>query len=133
MTVSWRQKYGGFHPKPGRRIHCRYSEIEIFPTFKGLQDMAERRPLIGKVRGRSLTIGTELVKDKRSREPAPVETAKVVYRAYELGLIVYYVGLFSKLVRAKRRCGIYAWEGYIVASFLAVFTLGMPWLYSIVA
>jgi hypothetical protein len=38
----------------------------------------------------------------------------------------------TKLVRTKRRCGIYAWAGYIVASFLAVFALGMPWLYSIV-
>jgi 4-aminobutyrate aminotransferase len=98
LTVSRRQKYEGFHPKPGRRIHCRYSEIEIFPAFKGLQDMAERQPLIGDVRGRGLAIGIELVKNKGSREPTPVETAKVVYRAYELGVIVYYVGLFSNVL-----------------------------------
>jgi hypothetical protein len=39
----------------------------------------------------------------------------------------------TKLLRAKRRCGIWAWAGYIVASFLIVFALGMPWLFCIVA
>jgi hypothetical protein len=39
----------------------------------------------------------------------------------------------SELVRAKRRCGTYAWVGYIIASFLMVFAITMPWLFTLVA
>ena len=39
----------------------------------------------------------------------------------------------TELVRAKRRCGIYAWVGYIIGSFLIVFAFAMPWLFAIVA
>ena len=39
----------------------------------------------------------------------------------------------TELVRAKRRCGIYAWVGYIIGSFLIVFAFAMTWLFAIVA
>jgi 4-aminobutyrate aminotransferase len=66
--------------------------------LSGFQDMANRHQMIGDVRGRGLALGIELVKNKRSREPAPVETAKVVYRAYELGAVLYYVGMHSNVL-----------------------------------
>lgn len=47
--------------------------------------------LIGDVRGKGLMIGVELVKDKDSKEPAHEEARKVVWRAYELGLIILFV------------------------------------------
>jgi 4-aminobutyrate aminotransferase len=50
--------------------------------------------MIGDVRGRGLAIGVELVSDRQTREPVPVSTtAKVIYRAYQLGAVFFYVGL----------------------------------------
>ena len=51
----------------------------------GLAAMQERHELIGDVRGRGLAIGIELVKDRRTKEPATREAAKVVLRCYQLG------------------------------------------------
>ena len=46
---------------------------------------------IGEVRGRGLAIGLELV-DAETGERDPRLAAQVVYRAWELGAVVYYVG-----------------------------------------
>jgi 4-aminobutyrate aminotransferase len=44
--------------------------------------------------GRGLALGVDLVSDPESREPVPVTTtAKVIYRAYQLGAVFFYVGL----------------------------------------
>jgi 4-aminobutyrate aminotransferase len=61
---------------------------------KGLLALRARHPMIGEVRGRGLAVGVDLVADQGSREPVPVTTtAKVVYRAYQLGAVFFYVGL----------------------------------------
>jgi len=61
---------------------------------QALHDLSEQQPLIGDVRGRGLAIGIELVKDRQTREPVHVSTtAKVIYRAYQLGAAFLYVGL----------------------------------------
>jgi 4-aminobutyrate aminotransferase len=46
---------------------------------------------IGDIRGRGLAIGCELV-DPSTGDPDPRFAAQVVYRAWELGVVVYYVG-----------------------------------------
>jgi 4-aminobutyrate aminotransferase len=64
----------------------------------GLRALAERHPMIGDVRGRGLAIGVELVADRESRAPATAAAARLVYRAFELGLVLYYVGANSNVL-----------------------------------
>jgi 4-aminobutyrate aminotransferase len=64
----------------------------------GLRDLARRHPLIGDVRGLGLMIGTELVEDRQTKAPAPLAAARLVYRCFELGLLVIYCGLLANVI-----------------------------------
>lgn len=64
-----------------------------------LNDLAAKHEIIGDIRGRGLSLGIDLVKDRRTREAVSVTTtAKVIYRAYELGAALYYVGLRANVL-----------------------------------
>ena len=56
-----------------------------------LERMKRRHELIGDVRGLGLMLGVDLVKDRETKERAYEEAKKVVWRAYELGLIVAFL------------------------------------------
>ena len=64
----------------------------------GLAALAQRHEMIGDIRGRGLALGVELVHDRGSRRPAPELAAQVIYRAFELGAVVYYVGMNSNVL-----------------------------------
>ena len=61
---------------------------------QALRALAAHHEMVGDVRGRGLAVGVELVRDRDTREPVPVTTtAKIIYRAYQLGAAFLYVGL----------------------------------------
>lgn len=63
-----------------------------------LRDLTRRHPAIGDVRGRGLAIGVEIVKDQTRRTPDRQAAANLVFRAHELGLVLYYVGIESNVL-----------------------------------
>lgn len=65
---------------------------------KRLHEIREKYEMVGDVRGKGLIFGIEIVKDKKTKTPAQNETAKVCYRTWELGMIIYYLGLYSNSI-----------------------------------
>ncbi|HEX3328233.1 MAG TPA: aspartate aminotransferase family protein [Actinomycetota bacterium] len=64
----------------------------------GLEDLKNKHPLVGDVRGLGMMLGLETVLDRGNKEPAAREMAKIVYRCYELGLLVFYGGIYSNVM-----------------------------------
>lgn len=64
-----------------------------------LLKMQERSPYIGDVRGRGLVMGVELVKDKKTKEPAPDFTRKMIDTCAQNGLLLGSVGIFGNVIR----------------------------------
>lgn len=64
-----------------------------------MEAMMERIPLIGDVRGLGAMVGMELVRDRRTREPADRETARVLRRCAERGLICVRAGIYGNVIR----------------------------------
>jgi alanine-glyoxylate transaminase/(R)-3-amino-2-methylpropionate-pyruvate transaminase len=66
-----------------------------------LLDLQTRQPLIGEVRGMGLMLGVELVRDRTTKEPASKETADLLERCKECGLLLGKGGLFGNVLRIK--------------------------------
>jgi 4-aminobutyrate aminotransferase-like enzyme len=64
-----------------------------------LLEIQEKSRCLGDVRGRGLVIGLEMVKDKKSKEPAPDFTRQLIVRCAEHGLLIGAVGIFGNVVR----------------------------------
>src|SRR5262249_1668220 len=68
---------------------------------EGLLELQTGQPLIGDVRGLGLMLGVELVRDRTTKEPASSETADVLERCKERGLLLGKGGLFGNVLRIK--------------------------------
>lgn len=66
--------------------------------MKLLKELQAKHEWIGDVRGRGLAIGVELVEDRLSKAPAKEKTAAICYRCFELGLLIFYVGIHSNVI-----------------------------------
>jgi 4-aminobutyrate aminotransferase len=64
-----------------------------------LEELQEKYPLIGEVRGKGLMQGLELVRDRKTKEPAPTATAELLERTRNNGLLVGKGGLYSNVIR----------------------------------
>jgi len=68
--------------------------------FRGkLEDLQQKYPLIGDVRGMGLMQGLELVKNRNTKEPAPQETNQLLERCRANGLLIGKGGLFANVIR----------------------------------
>jgi len=68
---------------------------------RGLEELRTRHRLIGDVRGMGLMLGTELVRDRGTKEPATQETLVVWEAMREMGVLVGKGGLFGNTLRIK--------------------------------
>jgi 4-aminobutyrate aminotransferase/(S)-3-amino-2-methylpropionate transaminase len=66
---------------------------------KRFGELKERFPLIGDVRGLGAMLGLELVKDRKTKEPAVDEAKNLVKFAHENGLILLTCGRYSNVIR----------------------------------
>jgi 4-aminobutyrate aminotransferase len=55
-------------------------------ALERMNDMMDRLPLIGDVRGRGFLLGLELVTDRATKEPAKMAAEKIFYRSLDKGL-----------------------------------------------
>ena len=68
---------------------------------RGIEALALRYPIVGDVRGPGLFIGVELVRDRVTREPAPVETRAVVNGMRDRGVLVGRDGLHDNVLKIR--------------------------------
>lgn len=65
----------------------------------GLVRLKEKHNIIGDVRGKGLMLGIELVKDRKTKEPAKAECAQVLETCRDLGLLLGKGGLYGQTIR----------------------------------
>jgi 4-aminobutyrate aminotransferase-like enzyme len=66
-----------------------------------LHDLKEQHPIIGDVRGVGLFVGIELVRDRKTKEPAKDETARAMEKCRDNGVLIGKGGAFNNVLRMK--------------------------------
>jgi len=66
-----------------------------------LQELQHRHALVGDVRGSGLFLGVELVLDRATREPAPLEASYVVNRLRECGILTGTDGPHHNVIKLR--------------------------------
>lgn len=64
-----------------------------------LEELKEKHPAIGDVRGLGLMQGIELVKDRETKEPAPQSVVKVFEETKRRGVLIGKGGLYGNVIR----------------------------------
>jgi 4-aminobutyrate aminotransferase len=68
--------------------------------FRGkLEELQQKYPVIGDVRGKGLMLALELVKDRATKEPATEATAQLLERARQNGLLIGKGGMYGNVIR----------------------------------
>lgn len=67
----------------------------------GFNTLAQKHSLIGEVRGLGLMLGVELVKDRKTLEPAREECTRIWETCKDLGLLIGKGGLWGNTLRIK--------------------------------
>jgi alanine-glyoxylate transaminase/(R)-3-amino-2-methylpropionate-pyruvate transaminase len=67
----------------------------------GFARLAAKHSLIGDIRGLGLMLGVELVKDRKTKEPAKDECAAVFEKCRDMGLLIGKGGLWGNTLRIK--------------------------------
>ncbi|MCC7242411.1 MAG: aminotransferase class III-fold pyridoxal phosphate-dependent enzyme [Acidobacteria bacterium] len=66
---------------------------------EALDGWKARHPIVGDVRGLGSMMLVELVKDRRTKEPAPDDTLAIIKAAFQRGVIAMRAGLYSNGIR----------------------------------
>jgi 4-aminobutyrate aminotransferase-like enzyme len=66
---------------------------------KRAKEIQEKHEMLGDIRGKGLGIGTEWVKDRKTKEPAAEESLKISYRAFQKGLLLEFAGLKANVIK----------------------------------
>lgn len=67
----------------------------------GLRKLMRKHSLIGDVRGSGMIAGVEIVKDRRTKEPAPKEMSRIQNRMRELGVLTGAEGHFHNVFKIR--------------------------------
>jgi len=64
-----------------------------------LKEMYDKYEIIGDVRGMGLMVGVELVKDRKTKEPAKEERNRILNECHKNGLIIIGAGAYKNVIR----------------------------------
>lgn len=68
---------------------------------RGMEELQKKHMIVGDVRGMGLMLGMELVRDRKTKEPAKEETAALHEMMKDEGILVGKGGLFGNVLRIK--------------------------------